>query len=262
MSATPIPQSLAQVIYGSVVELYTINTMPQGRKPVITGIARSREAIYKFVISQVRKQHQIYVCCPFIDKKEKMQGVKSVEEIEEEYTQALAAYGIRIKTLTGNDKEDYIEETINDFKEGNFDVLISTTLIEVGVNVPNATVMIITNAERFGLSSLHQLRGRVGRSSLQSYCVLESEMHTEVGQQRLDAMCRTTSGFNIALEDLKIRGSGDFIGTRQSGDNKYMTLMLSHPEEYKKVQLVAKELLDAEQTCPLVKKMLDDEGEE
>lgn len=262
MSATPIPQSLAQVIYGNMVDLYTISTMPKGRKPVVTGIARNREAIYKFVISQVSKGHQVYIVCPRIDKREKkqMEGVKSVAETYEEYSQALSSYDINIRTLTGEDKKDknYFEDTITQFKAGDIDVLISTLIIEVGINVPNATVMVITNAEQFGLSQLHQLRGRVGRSSLQSYCVLESEQRTEVGQQRLSAMCRTNSGFEIAAEDLKIRGAGDFIGTRQSGEDKYVSLMVAYPEIYKRCQKVAKELLDAETPCPMVLRALDD----
>ena len=118
--------------------------------------------------------------------------------------------------------------------------------------MPNATTMVVTNAERFGLSSLHQLRGRVGRSNLQSYCVLQSNDQTEKGRMRLDAMVRTTNGFEIAEEDLKIRGAGDFLGTRQSGENKYMALMLAYPEKYKYAQEIAKRILDDGKPCRML----------
>ena len=252
MSATPIPRSLAQVVYGNAVQLHTIRTMPAGRQPVLTGIAVSRERIYKFLVSQIRQGRQAYVVCPMIDQNEDMGDVKSVEEVSKEYEKALSPFGIRIAMLTGRDSKARMEQVISDFKSGQIDILISTTVIEVGVNVPNATVMVVSSAERFGLSSLHQLRGRVGRSSLKSYCVLESECKTEKGRERLDAMCRTTDGFEIAEADLKLRGAGDFLGTKQSGDNKYMALMLAYPEKYKQTQKIACDLLDQGSQCPLV----------
>lgn len=254
MSATPIPRKLAEVIYGNTTQLYSIETKPEGRLPIITGIAKSREKIYRFVRSQVKKGHQVYVVCPMIDQNdETMQGVASVEEVSKEYLAALQPQGIRIATLSGRDKKDAIDKTITQFKKGEIDVLISTTVIEVGVNVPNATAIIISSAERFGLSSLHQLRGRVGRSNLQSYCVLESDVQTEKSRQRLDVMCQTNNGFEIAAADLEIRGPGDFLGTKQAGnDNKYMTLMLAYPEKYQKALEIAKHMLDNGTDCPLV----------
>ena len=138
--------------------------------------------------------------------------------------------------------------------------MISTTVIEVGVNVPNATVMVICSAERFGLSSLHQLRGRVGRSSLQSVCVLESECLTAKAKERLDAMCRTTNGFEIAEADLKIRGAGDMLGTRQSGDNRLLELVLAYPEKYSQAQRVAVQLLYLNPSCPMVERVLQECG--
>lgn len=252
MSATPIPRSLAQVMYGNTVQLHTIHSMPAGRKPVLTGIQPDRARIYRFIAAQVLKyHHQAYVVCPMIDANDDMAGVKSVEEISQEYREALEPLGIKIATLTGRDKKTYTEETIQGFKRGTIDVLISTSVIEVGVNVPNATAMVITNAERFGLSSLHQLRGRVGRSDLQSYCVLESGNLTEKGHKRLDAMCQTTDGFKIAEADLAIRGAGDILGTRQSGENRYMTLMLAFPERYREAQEDARDILDKKTSCPL-----------
>lgn len=262
MSATPIPRTLAQVIYGSAIDLYTIQTMPAGRKPVVTGIATDEERIMRFVLSQKRKGHQCYVVSPMIDSSEDMAGVLSVEEVSREYEKWLTPYGVRIATLTGRDSKETTEETIQKFKDGAIDVLIATTVIEVGVNVPNATAMIITNAERFGLSSLHQLRGRVGRSSLQSYCVLQSNDQSEKAMQRLGAMVRTTNGFEIAEEDLKIRGAGDFLGTRQSGENKYMALMLAYPDKYKYALTLAKRILDDRKKCPLLTKVLAEQEDE
>ena len=262
MSATPIPRTLAQVIYGSAIDLYTIQTMPAGRKPVVTGIATDEERIMRFVLSQKRKGHQCYVVSPMIDSSEDMAGVLSVEEVSREYEKWLKPYGVRIATLTGRDSKETTEETIQKFKDGTIDVLIATTVIEVGVNVPNATAMIITNAERFGLSSLHQLRGRVGRSSLQSYCVLQSTDLSEKAMQRLGAMVRTTNGFEIAEEDLKIRGAGDFLGTRQSGENKYMALMLAYPDKYKYAQSLANRILDDRKKCLILTKVLAEQEDE
>lgn len=264
MSATPIPRKLAEAIYGNTTQLHSIETKPEGRLPIITGIAKSREKIYRFVRSQVKKGHQIYVVCPMIDQNdETMQGVASIEEVSREYDAALGPYGIRIATLSGRDKKDDIDKTITLFKQGEIDVLISTTVIEVGVNVPNATAIIISSAERFGLSSLHQLRGRVGRSNLQSYCVLEGNIQSEASIQRLDAMCKTGNGFEIAEADLEIRGPGDFLGTKQAGnDNKYMSLMIAYPDEYKKALEIARDMLDCGTECPLVNRVIKEREEQ
>ena len=249
MSATPIPRTLAHVIYGDTVQLLTIRTMPNGRKPVITAMSTGRDKIYRFIIKQSRLKHQAYAVCPMIDKNDDMEGVKSVEEVSAEYRAALEPYGVKVATLTGRNSAQETEDTITAFKNGEIDVLVSTTVIEVGVNVPTATAIIIHNADRFGLSQLHQLRGRVGRSQLQSYCVLECENPTEEGKQRLNAMCSTTDGFAIAEADLKIRGAGDFIGTKQSGDNKYMSLMLAFPEKYEIAKKTAAIILDRGDDC-------------
>lgn len=253
MSATPIPRSLAQVIYGDAVQLLTIKTRPKNRLPVKTGMANGREKIYKYIKNAARKGQQTYVVCPVIDKSDALEGVKSVDEVAAEYRAELEPAGIRIETLTGRTKKAEMDDIISRFRAGQVDVLISTTVIEVGVNVPTATCIVISNAERFGLASLHQLRGRVGRGSLQSYCVLESETQTEEGKKRLKAMCDTEDGFQIAKADLELRGAGDFLGTQQSGDNKYMALMLAYEKEYEQAKIIAKELLDrGEDCCPLV----------
>ena len=254
LSATPIPRSLTEVVLGKNVQLFNIKTMPDGRIPVKTGIAVSRQRIYDFIISQVKKKgHQIYVVCPMIDENEKVEGVKSVKEISEEYISALSPYGIIVGTVTGKDSKTKSEETINAFKGGQIDVLISTTVIEVGVNVPNATGIIIHSAERFGLSQLHQLRGRVGRSSFKSYCVFETENLTDKAKARLNTLCSTNSGFEVAEADLKLRGGGDLLGTAQSGDDYYIDLLLAKPGLYEKAKETAKRILDAPRQCEFLK---------
>lgn len=260
MSATPIPRSLAQVIYGDNIELLTIKTMPNGRKPVRTGIAKSRNHIYSFLKKEIASGHQAYVVCPMIDDNEDMEEVASIEKVSAEYKDALA--GVRIATLTGKDKKAVTEETITAFKNGEIDVLIATSVIEVGVNVPNATVIVISSADRFGLSSLHQLRGRVGRSDLQSYCILECEKAKDGSNERLNAMVNTTDGFEIAKADLNIRGAGDFIGTKQSGNNKYVSLMLAYPDEYHKAKEQAKKILDLRLDCKALDTFLDEKEKE
>ncbi len=259
MSATPIPRSLAQVMYGDDIQLHTIRTMPEGRKPVITGISRDKGKLLRFLVKEVRRGHQAYVVCPMIDPNENLPDVKSVEEVREEYCSVLDALGVRVETLTGRDSKEVTEDVIGRFKAGQIDVLIATTVIEVGVNVPNATMMIISNAERFGLSGLHQLRGRVGRSSLQSFCVLQSDAEDEKALARLNTMCRTTDGFEIAEEDLKLRGTGDFLGTRQSGENKYVALMLTNPDRYKTAVRLAKEIIDRGLDCCALGRQVEEE---
>lgn len=259
MSATPIPRSLATVMYGDAVQLLSIETRPAGRLPVRTGIARSRDAIYKFLQAQVREGRQAYVVCPMIDKNEKLEGVKSVEEIYAEYTSALQGTGIVIEKLTGKTPKDELADIISRFKAGSVDVLIAATVVEVGVNVPNASAMIIHNAERFGLAGLHQLRGHVGRGSCQSCCVLDSDIKTGPSRQRLEAMCRTNNGFKIAEYDLQFRGAGELLGTQQSGKNKYLGLALTYPEVYKQTKEAAVAILDRGISCCKAAQMIKTE---
>lgn len=235
MSATPIPRSLATVIYGAGTELFTIKTKPAGRKPVITSHSNSLSHTFSFLKEEIKKGRQAYVVCPAIDKNEEMENILSVEEVTEIYKKNLP--GIKIEVLTGRNKKDETEEIIGDFKAGKTDILIATTVIEVGVNVPNASVMVIHNAERFGLAGLHQLRGRVGRGDNQSYCILFSE---DKENPRIKVMCETTDGFEIAEQDLILRGAGEIIGLKQSGEDKYVSLMLKFPAIYEKVQENAK----------------------
>lgn len=259
MSATPIPRSLAQVIYGDSIQLQTITTMPEGRKPVITGITRDEGKLMRFLCREVKAGHQIYVVCPLIEASEKTPDLHSVEEVSAEYQKELGPLGIKIATLTGRDDKAHTEEVLSAFKAGDYDILIATTVIEVGVNVPNATVMVISNAERFGLAGLHQLRGRVGRSSLQSYCVLRSDTYDEKAMSRLNVMCQTTNGFEIAEADLKLRGAGDFLGTQQSGENKYVSLMIANQALYQECRKYAKELINRGFNCCKMMQQIQEE---
>lgn len=256
MSATPIPRTLASVMYGEQLQLLNIATMPAGRKPILTGKARSREAIYKYLKKEIAAGHQAYVVCPMIEKNDMLDGVKSVDEVFEEYSAALP--DLRMEKLTGRTDKEKADDIIGRFKEGQVDILIATTVVEVGVNVPNATVIVISNAERFGLSGLHQLRGRVGRGVSQGVCVLECGNLTEAAQQRMDVMCRTNSGFEIAEEDLRLRGPGELLGTQQSGYNRDLGLALAYPALYARTREVAAELLDRGTDCCSMTASLED----
>lgn len=249
MTATPIPRTLAQTIYGSKLDLYSIQTKPAGRKPVITGIAKNMDAVFKCVHDTVSNGEQVYVVCPMIDSNDKLEGVDSVETIYKIYRNALEALGIRIGVVTGRMKKTETAQVLSAFESGDLDVLIATTVIEVGVNVPRSTLIIIHNAERFGLSQLHQLRGRVGRSDLQSVCCLVSE-HRD--NERLQVLCQTNDGFEIAEADLRLRGAGDFLGTAQSGNERHLQAALSNPDLYKQAQEAAEQLLRSGETCALI----------
>lgn len=252
MSATPIPRSLAQTIYGENLQLYSIKTRPAGRKPVKTGIATDMERVYSYIAGQVKRfGRQAYVVCPMITANEKMDGVDSVEVVFERYKAALEPMGIRLGMLTGKSRKQDVEDTLTAFGRNEISVLVSTTVIEVGINVPNATTIVIHNAERFGLAQLHQLRGRVGRGNAQGVCVLLSP---EDQNQRLAAMCATSDGFAIAEMDLKQRGAGDFLGSRQSGTEKYLALALCNQDEYQAAQAAAKEILDSGEDCQILER--------
>ena len=233
MSATPIPRSLAQVLYGNSKQLYTIATMPNGRLPVKTTVSNSFKETFRFLKEELNKNKQVYVVCPMIEQNENCENVKSVEEIEEIYKKEFQKDGYIVSSVTGKDKKEEIEAKINAFKNGETNILVSTTVIEVGVNVPNASVIVIHNAERFGLASLHQLRGRVGRSSYQSHCILFSD---KSNNERLRVLTETNNGFDVAQQDLVQRGAGNILGTEQSGFTYYMELMFKKPEIYKKAK--------------------------
>ena len=217
MSATPIPRTLGLLMYGDL-DISVLDELPPGRKPVktwfITG--KKRRDMYGFLDKQIEAGHQVYIVCPAIEENEASGGLQAVTTY---YTQTACALlpRRRIGLLHGKLKPKEKDEVMQKFKAGELDVLVSTTVIEVGVDVPNATVMVIENAERFGLSALHQLRGRVGRGAADSCCILISDNVNEPVRERLQFLCRTPDGFAVAKYDLETRGPGDFFGAAQHG---------------------------------------------
>lgn len=216
MTATPIPRSLAMTLYGDL-DVSKMDEMPAGRKPVNTVLRseKRRGEVYAFLDRKLEDGQQVYVVYPLVEESEKM-DLKDAESGYETLQETFSDYTVGL--VHGQMKSDAKDATMRRFKEGEIDLLVSTTVIEVGVDVPNATVMVIEHAERFGLSQLHQLRGRVGRSDQQSHCVLMAGYKRSAeAKERLEAMVTTNDGFEISERDLQIRGAGDFFGTRQSG---------------------------------------------
>lgn len=239
MSATPIPRSLSDVLL-STTEVFNIQSMPNGRKPIQTAICASQNTIFQFIKKEIEKGHQAYVVCPLIeDKQGAMEGILSVEQTYTEYANVFGKNAVAV--LNGKMKEDETEKVIQSFKNGEIKILVSTTVVEVGVNVPNATVIVINNAERFGLASLHQLRGRVGRGNSPGYCILNS-VHKD--NKRLIALCKYKNGFQIAEADYALRGSGNILGTEQSGSNYYVELSMRYPDLFSELQKYAKKYMD------------------
>lgn len=232
MTATPIPRSIGLSLYGNDVELLPITSLPTGRKTIITKQFFEHKPMFDEVMAQIQQGHQAYIIAPLIDKSEseKMVGVLSVEEAEAMFSGYLEAYHpsatCRIATINGRMTEDEVAAGIDSFANKEAEVLISTTIVEVGVNVPNATAICILSAGRFGLAALHQLRGRVGRNSDQGYCFLLEERRTE----RLDVICLETNGFKIAEEDLRLRGPGDLVGESQKGLSEVIDIILAKKE--------------------------------
>jgi len=216
MTATPIPRSLALTVYGDL-DLSIIDEMPPGRKPVITTwrTEKSRSKIYNFVKEKIKKGEQVYVVCPLIEPSEELEAnsVLEIKEIlEKNYLSEFNVIALHGQ-LSSNEKN----KIMSDFVNHKIDVLISTTIIEVGVDVDTANIMVIENAERFGLAQLHQLRGRIGRGQKQAYCIMIADPNTEEAKRRLEVMTETNDGFRISEADLEIRGPGEFFGTRQHG---------------------------------------------
>ena len=221
MTATPIPRTLAVVLYGDL-DVSVIDDMPPGRMPVATRCIGEdkREDCYRFAEKQMEAGRQVYVVTPLIEESESLE-VRSAEEVAEElkkrFRERQGSRGFRVALLHGAMKQEEKDRIMEDFYRGEIDLLVSTVVIEVGINVPNATVMILENAERFGLAQMHQLRGRVGRGSNRSYCFLILQGDSEIAQRRGEIMTSTGNGFVIAEEDLKLRGPGDLFGVRQHG---------------------------------------------
>ncbi|GIM31938.1 ATP-dependent DNA helicase RecG [Paraclostridium bifermentans] len=217
MTATPIPRTLALILYGDL-DISIIDELPPGRQPIETLAVYKdkREKAYNSLVrSEVQKGRQVYIVCPLVEESEAIEAKAAVDLVEELKSEFFS--DLRLGLLHGKMKPSEKDETMKKFKNKELDILVSTTVIEVGVNVPNATLMIIENAERFGLAQLHQLRGRVGRGSHKSYCILIYSSKSEVCSQRMAIMEETTDGFKISEKDLEIRGPGEFFGTRQHG---------------------------------------------
>ncbi len=216
MTATPIPRTLALMVY-SDLDMSIIDELPKGRIPIKTYVVNEtlEERIDKFIAKEMDKGRQVYVVCPLIEENEELDLTDATNVYERYKNDVFKNYSVGF--LHGKMKKKEKEEVMQDFKDGKIQMIVSTTVIEVGVNVPNATLMVIENAERFGLATLHQLRGRVGRSSLESYCVLKAKNMGKETRERLGIMVKSNNGFEIAEKDLEIRGPGDFFGIRQHG---------------------------------------------
>lgn len=214
MTATPIPRTLALTVHGDL-DLTIIDELPKGRKPIKTSLVTSHRGVYDLIQREIEAGRQAYVVYPLIEESETLSAKAATIEAERLQNEVFPQF--KIGLLHGKLKNDEKEQVMADFKNKKYDILVSTTVVEVGVDVPNATVMLIENAERFGLSQLHQLRGRVGRNSLQSYCILHTSTKSQETRERLNIMTQTNDGFVIAEKDLQLRGPGEFLGTRQSG---------------------------------------------
>lgn len=216
MTATPIPRTLALILYGDL-DISIINELPPGRKPIKTYAVDNgmRQRIYDFIRKKVKEGRQVYMVCPLVEESEEI-SARSASELADTIAEN-DFKDMRVGLVHGKMKPKDKEAIMGDFVNGNLDILVSTTVIEVGVNVPNATVMVVENSERFGLSQLHQLRGRVGRGEEESFCILFNEGKGAVAKERMKVMEKTNDGFVISEKDLELRGPGEFFGTRQHG---------------------------------------------
>lgn len=259
MTATPIPRSLALALYGDL-DISQLKELPRGRKKIITRLVPpdKRSAAYDFLKKEVKKGRQVYVVTPLINESDKL-GVKSATE-EAEILQKEIFPDLRIGLLHGKMKGAEKQKVMEKFKQCEIDILVSTTVIEVGVDVPNATIMVIENADRFGLATLHQLRGRVGRSDLQSYCLLFADDPSSVTFDRLQAVVESTDGFALAEKDLEIRGPGEILGTRQSGFVPFKIAKLTDTKLIELAKKEAEKVLEVDPrltTSPLLKKKVE-----
>jgi ATP-dependent DNA helicase RecG len=216
MTATPIPRTLALTLYGDL-DLSVIDQLPPGRQVIKTKWLKpgQRESAYAFIRRQVASSRQTFIICPLIEESEAIQAKAAIAEYER--LSKTVFPGLSLGLLHGRMSATEKDKVMRRFRSGELDILISTPVVEVGIDVPNATAMLVESADRFGLSQLHQFRGRVGRGQEQSYCMLLAQNPSEIGRQRLDIIEKTQDGFELAEEDLKLRGPGEFFGTRQSG---------------------------------------------
>lgn len=245
MSATPIPRTLAGAIYGDHTDIYQITEKPAGRKPVITYYDDGKKTD-GFLYSQLKTGTQAYIVCPLKEDAEDDSAAASLTSVQEmfaDYKQKFEPLGYHAEMVTGETPADEKNAVFERFRKGETKILVSTTVIEVGINVPNANVIIIRNAERFGLATLHQLRGRVGRGSAQGYCVLVSNDHEN---ERIRVMCNTNDGFEVAEADLRERRSGDLMGIKQSGRNKFVEELIAYPVIAAEAKRIVSQMTPAE----------------
>jgi len=253
MSATPIPRTLALIIYGDL-EVSVIDELPPGRTPVETYVVGEdkRQRMYRFVRKLVGQGRQAYLVCPAVEEGEESPGEPGGEGLKAavpyaEHLKSEVFPDLRVGLVHGKMKARDKDAAMTAFAAGELDVLVSTTVIEVGVDVPNAALMVVENADRFGLSQLHQLRGRVGRGKHQSYCVLMTSTHSAESRERLRVLAKTADGFRIAEEDLKLRGPGDFFGQRQHGLPQLgIADLAADMRVLKEAQQAAQKLLEAD----------------
>ncbi len=261
MTATPIPRTLALILYGDM-DISIIDELPPGRQPIKTNAVDSNyhQRIYRFIEKHIHEGRQCYIICPMVEENEQMSELKNVIE----YTAQLQAEefpNIPMGYLHGKMKPKEKNAIMNQFVSGEIKILVSTTVVEVGVNVPNATIIVIENAERFGLAQLHQLRGRVGRGKHQSYCILVSDSKSKVTKKRMQIMEESTDGFVIAETDLKLRGPGEFFGTKQHGlPEMKIANLYTDAKALKEVQKCVKLLLEIDPSLSLAEnnKLLDE----
>jgi ATP-dependent DNA helicase RecG len=261
MTATPIPRSLALTVYGDL-DLSIIDQLPEGRKQILTNIIPKfkREGAYDFIRKEIAKGYQVFVICPLIEESDKL-GVKAVTSEFEKLNNEVFP-DIPIGMLYGKMKADEKENVMKDFVANKFKILVSTAVIEVGVDVPNATIMMIEGAERFGLAQLHQFRGRVGRNTQQSYCFLFTEQASPDVIKRLQALIKSHNGFALAEKDLELRGPGEVYGNKQSGYFPNLKIAsLTDYELVKKARFEAEQLLTSDPSLnknhPLQKKIAE-----
>lgn len=251
MSATPIPRTLALILYGDL-DISVIDELPPNRKKIetIAVSKRAEERVNNFIREQVSEGRQAYIVCPLVEETENMDNanLKSATELAEEYKKDVFK-DFRVECLHGKMKPKEKDEIMQRFKNGEIDILVSTTVIEVGVDVPNSSLMVIENAERFGLAQLHQLRGRVGRGEYKSYCILKYSSNSQETKERMEIMVKTDNGMKVAEKDLELRGSGDFFGTAQHGLPEFkIANLFTDVEELKEVQALAIKIIGEDPT--------------
>ncbi|WP_350344899.1 ATP-dependent DNA helicase RecG [Proteinivorax tanatarense] len=247
MSATPIPRTMSQIIYGDL-DISYIKQLPKGRKPIKTysTTPNNRNRVFDFIKKEISKGQQCYIVCPLVEESDKVSGLAVTQ-----YYDMVKNYfdNVKVGLLHGKMNSRQKEEVMNGFKKGETSILVSTTVIEVGVDVSNANIIVIENSEKFGLSQLHQLRGRVGRGSIQSYCILVCHTNSSTAKQRMKIMTKTVDGFDISEEDLKLRGPGEFFGTRQHGIPEFKHFdMLKHQDYIQPATEAAEVILKNKET--------------